>query len=232
MSKRTVAVVSGGMDSITLVHHLMDLDYEVALISFDYGQRHRKELSFAQDCAETYNLSHEIVDLSNMIDIISRSALTNTAMEVPDGHYAEQTMRITVVPNRNAIMLNIAAGYAVTIGAQSIATGVHGGDHYIYPDCRPAFISSLETMLKIANEGFIDPEFEILTPFLHKTKTDIAIRGHDLDVPWLKTWSCYKGGEIHCGACGTCFERREAFEEAGIADPTEYQSTPSYVDPR
>ena len=229
---KTVAIVSGGMDSIALVHHLVDQGHVVDVISFDYGQRHRKELNFAQDCAERLNLAWHLVDLSNLTDLLATSALTNSVMEVPDGHYAEDTMRITVVPNRNAIMLNIAAGLAVSIGAKHIATGVHAGDHYIYPDCRPQFIDATERMLKIANEGFINPEFSMLAPFVNSTKADIARLGDRLNVPWESTWSCYKGNEIHCGACGTCFERREAFAEAGINDPTAYSSTPDYVDPR
>lgn len=229
---KTVAIVSGGMDSIALVHHLVDQGHVVDVISFDYGQRHRKELNFAQDCAERLNLAWHLVDLSNLTDLLATSALTNSVMEVPDGHYAEDTMRITVVPNRNAIMLNIAAGLAVSIGAKHIATGVHAGDHYIYPDCRPQFIDATERMLKIANEGFINPDFSMLAPFVNSTKADIARLGDRLNVPWESTWSCYKGNEIHCGACGTCFERREAFAEAGINDPTAYSSTPDYVDPR
>ena len=229
---KTVAIVSGGMDSIALVHHLVDQGHVVDVISFDYGQRHRKELNFAQDCAERLNLAWHLVDLSNLTDLLATSALTNSVMEVPDGHYAEDTMRITVVPNRNAIMLNIAAGLAVSIGAKHIATGVHAGDHYIYPDCRPQFIDATERMLKIANEGFINPDFSMLAPFVNSTKGDIARLGDRLNVPWESTWSCYKGNEIHCGACGTCFERREAFAEAGINDPTNYSSTPDYVDPR
>jgi 7-cyano-7-deazaguanine synthase len=229
---KTVAIVSGGMDSIALVHHLVDQGHVVDVISFDYGQRHRKELNFAEDCANRLNLAWHLVDLSNLTDLLATSALTNSVMEVPDGHYAEDTMRITVVPNRNAIMLNIAAGLAVSIGAKHIATGVHAGDHYIYPDCRPQFIDATERMLKIANEGFINPDFSMLAPFVNSTKADIARLGDRLNVPWESTWSCYKGNEIHCGACGTCFERREAFAEAGINDPTIYSSTPDYVDPR
>lgn len=231
-SSKAIAIVSGGMDSVTLVHHLQDLGHEVIVASFDYGQRHKKELEFAKAAADRFDLDHHLIDLSNITKLIATSALTSDSIEVPDGHYAEQTMRQTVVPNRNAIMLNVAAGLAIQVEAQHIATGVHAGDHYIYPDCRPQFISSLEAMLKIANEGFIDPEFSILAPFVHSTKGEIARRGDELNVPWEKTWSCYKGGEIHCGSCGTCFERREAFAEFNLHDPTEYLATPDYEDPR
>ena len=229
---KAVAIVSGGMDSVVLAHLLKSQGYDMTLVSFDYGQRHRKELVYAQDCANEIKAAWHLVDLSAMTMLLDKSALTNSEMDVPDGHYAEQTMRITVVPNRNAIMLNIAAGLAISIGAQHIATGVHSGDHYIYPDCRPEFVSAIQTMLVVANEGFIHPEFSLLTPFLHSTKADIASTGNDLNVDWSKTWSCYKGETEHCGSCGTCFERREAFMLAGVLDPTVYLQTPIYNDPR
>jgi 7-cyano-7-deazaguanine synthase len=229
---KAVAVVSGGMDSVVLAHLIKDGGHDLTMISFDYGQRHRKELGFASLAAQRLKVDHHIVNMQSMIGLISKSALTNDAISVPDGHYAEQTMKQTVVPNRNAIMLNIAAGLAITVGADRLATGVHAGDHYIYPDCRPEFIWSLQQMLKIANEGFIDPDFKIYAPFVDVNKARIAQIGHELNVPWSETWSCYKGEEIHCGACGTCFERREAFRDAGVEDPTIYAATPEYVDPR
>lgn len=229
---KTVAIVSGGLDSVILAHKLKAENHDLSIVSFDYGQRHSKELNFAEQCAKDLDAPWHLVDLSNMTDLLENCALTNMAMEIPDGHYAEQTMKITVVPNRNAIMLNIAAGLAISIQAKHIATGVHGGDHYIYPDCRPAFIKAIDTMLSIANEGFAVYGFSVLAPFLYSTKTDIAAEGSALNVDFTKTWSCYKGGEIHCGSCGTCFERREAFKEAGVFDPTQYLATPEYADPR
>lgn len=228
----TVAVVSGGMDSVALAYLLHDQGHDnLHLLSFNYGQRHKKELVFARLAADRLNATHHIVDLSSISELINKSALTSDA-PVPDGHYAEDTMRQTVVPNRNAIMMNIAAGYAITVGAEAIATGVHAGDHYIYPDCRPQFVSTLEAMLRVANEGFCPPDFRVLAPFVHISKGDIALLGDQIGVPWAETWSCYKGGDIHCGSCGTCFERREAFEQAGIEDPTEYLARPHYEDPR
>jgi len=229
---KTLAVVSGGMDSVVMAHLLKSEGHELTLMSFNYGQRHRKELEFAGMAANDLGANHIIVDLSHLTELVSRSSLTNAEIAVPDGHYAEQTMKQTVVPNRNAIMLNIAAGYAVTIGARHIATAVHGGDHYIYPDCRPAFIKTMDAMLTVANEGFIDKDFTILAPFLYADKTFIASEAHRLGVDLSRTWSCYKGGDIHCGSCGTCFERREAIRDAGIPDPTLYEATPEYADPR
>jgi len=230
--EKTVAVVSGGMDSVTLAYMLQHEGHDLTLISFDYGQRHKKELVFAAQCAQQLSVPHHIVDLSCLNPLVANSSLTNKDIDVPDGHYAAETMKQTVVPNRNSIMLNIAAGLAVSIGARHIATGVHGGDHYIYPDCRPAFIKSLDTLLTIANEGFIDTKFTVIAPYLYWTKADIVTVGEMVAVPWSETWSCYKGGDIHCGACGTCFERREAFIDAGVSDPTLYNSLPDYIDPR
>ena len=230
--EKTVAVISGGMDSVTLAYMLQHEGHDLTLISFDYGQRHKKELLFATECAKQLGVPHHIVDLSCLNPLVANSSLTNKDIDVPDGHYAAETMKQTVVPNRNSIMLNIAAGLAVSIGARHIATGVHGGDHYIYPDCRPAFIKSLDTLLTIANEGFIDTKFTVIAPYLYWTKADIVTVGEMVGVPWAETWSCYKGGDIHCGACGTCFERREAFIDAGVADPTLYNSLPDYIDPR
>lgn len=229
---KTVAIVSGGMDSVVMAHLLASEGHALTLMSFNYGQRHKKELDYAKIAASRLDANHVIVDLSVISALVDSSSLTNDEIEVPDGHYAEQTMKQTVVPNRNAIMLNIAAGFAVSIGAQHIATAVHGGDHFIYPDCRPAFIKACDAMLTVANEGFISPSFTILAPFLYADKTFIASEGARLGVDFTETWSCYKGGDIHCGSCGTCFERREAMRDAGISDPTIYAALPEYEDPR
>lgn len=232
MSKGTVvAIVSGGLDSVTLAYHLVDQGYEPVLISYDYGQRHSKELDFAKLCAQRLNVKHHLVDLKVLTSLMSSSSLTSDDIEVPDGHYAEETMKVTVVPNRNAIMINVATALAVSENHSFVATGVHGGDHFIYPDCRPEFIKSQTETLKLANAGFIATEFGVLAPFVNVSKADIVTIGHAIGVPWLETWSCYKGGDIHCGSCGTCFERR-AFELANVSDPTSYTSTPSFSDPR
>lgn len=207
------------MDSVTLAHRIAQ-DHELAgLISFDYGQRHRKELEFAGLCAEELGTEHILMDISNIGRQLTGSALTDD-VDVPDGHYAEDTMKITVVPNRNAIMLAIAFGIAASRGADTVATAVHGGDHFIYPDCRPAFTSSFETMQRYALDGYA--EISLFTPYVSISKADIAAEGLRLGIDYRKTWSCYKGGERHCGRCGTCVERREAFHLAGGIDPTDY----------
>lgn len=228
---KSVAIVSGGLDSTVLIYDLLSQSYDLHLISFDYGQKHRIELDFARRTSSKLGLPHTVVDITNLNGLLGKSTLTSNAV-VPDGHYAEENMRLTVVPNRNSIMLNIAAAYAITNNCSSIATAVHSGDHFIYPDCRPAFIDALEFLLTVANDGFLPANFAVLAPYVHISKDRICARGHEVHVPWEDTWSCYKGGDIHCGSCGTCFERREAFELAGVNDPTQYLATPIYEDPR
>jgi 7-cyano-7-deazaguanine synthase len=212
----SIAVVSGGMDSTTLVYHMLNSGLRPHCLSFDYGQRHKKELFWAQMTAQQLGLRHTVVDLTGLTHLISNSALTG-GKDVPDGHYAEDNMKATVVPNRNMIMLSIAAGIAVNNGYKWIATGVHAGDHFIYPDCRPSFIDSVASAIMNGNKGFhkfdhgLGPMY---TPFLQASKADIAFRALELGVPLHQTWSCYKGGDIHCGKCGTCVERLEAIDAA------------------
>jgi 7-cyano-7-deazaguanine synthase len=228
----TLIVISGGMDSTTLAY-LAAKDGPIKLLSFDYGQRHLKELGYAARTASALNSEHIIAPMGWLAPMIAgTSSLVTPEIEVPDGHYAETTMKATVVPNRNAIMLNIAAGVAISEGSDRIATGVHAGDHFVYPDCRPGFISSLNRTLSEGNEGFLPEHWSgVWTPFIHVPKDEIVTIGETLGVPWEDTWSCYKGGEVHCGACGTCFERREAFTLAGVSDPTQYDQTPNYEAP-
>jgi 7-cyano-7-deazaguanine synthase len=218
------------MDSVTLAYRLRHLDPEgdLILVSVDYGQRHRKELDCARLAAEALDCEHVLVDLTSITPLLSGSALTDPTVDVPEGHYAWDTMKATVVPNRNAILLSVATGIAVARGAEYVATGVHAGDHAVYPDCRPEFISRMSSAMQVANDGFAVPGFSILAPFVHMTKTDIAAIGRAEGVPWEDTWSCYVGGDVHCGACGTCYERREALRDAGIDDPTEYAATPEF----
>ncbi len=223
--QKAIAVVSGGLDSVTLAHLLARLGAQLHLLAFDYGQKHRKELDFARECAQRLNADFDIVDLSGFSRLISGSALTSDTIEVPHGHYAAEAMALTVVPNRNAILLALAFGVAVNESAQIVATGVHGGDHFIYPDCRPDFIQSFDAMQRTATEGFSDPNLRLLAPFLETDKTGIVRLGHELGVPFERTWSCYEGGAKHCGKCGTCVERREAFALADVEDPTDYAPT-------
>lgn len=216
----TLVVCSGGLDSVTLAYKVAEERELAGLVSFDYGQRHKKELSFAAAAAKDLGVSHEVLDISGVGARLSGSALTDD-VAVPDGHYAEKSMKATIVPNRNAIMLTIAYGLAAAQGVASVATAVHGGDHFIYPDCRPGFIDAFAAMQDAALEGH--SEVALYTPFLELDKAAIAAEALRLGVPIAKTWSCYKGGETHCGRCGTCVERIEAFALAGVNDPTEYE---------
>lgn len=220
---KTIVICSGGLDSVTLAHFVAAEHQLIGLVSFDYGQRHRKEIDFAKECAERLGTEHLIVDISPIGALLSGSALTQGDVAVPDGHYAEDTMKVTVVPNRNAIMLAIAYGIGAARGAEAVAAAVHGGDHFIYPDCRPAFIEAFQTMQQHALEGLA--EIKLHTPFVTRAKADIVAAGNALGVPFARTWSCYKGGDRHCGRCGTCVERQEAFAIAGVADPTEYEDS-------
>ncbi len=219
---KAIAIVSGGLDSVTLAYFLRAEGYELHLLSFDYGQRHKKELTFAELCAKRLRATFDVVDLSSITRFLKGSALTD-AIPVPDGHYAAPNMAITVVPNRNAMMLSVAFAVAVAEQAKVVAIGVHAGDHFIYPDCRPAFITAFDTMERIAVEGFGEPQLRLEAPFMHISKDQIVHLGAALQVPYSDTWSCYKGGEKHCGTCGTCVERKEAFELAGVPDPTKYE---------
>lgn len=216
-----VAVFSGGMDSTVLVHHALGLFERVDLVSVDYGQRHRRELDFARATAAALECQHDVVDLSSIRGLLVGSALTDDAVDVPHGHYAADNMAATVVPNRNATLISVAYMAGVARGADAVLAGVHAGDHVVYPDCRPEFIEQLGRALVTGNEGF--PQPVLSAPFVNNSKTDICRLGDRLGVDWTSTWSCYEGGEQHCGRCGTCVERREAFHDAGVEDPTTYE---------
>lgn len=217
---KAIAIVSGGMDSVTLAYLLASQGHALHLLSFDYGQRHLKELDYARRCAAKLGVQYDVIDLSTLTHLLRGSALTDAKIAVPEGHYAAPSMAVTVVPNRNAVMLAIAYAVAVAEGAERVAIGVHAGDHPVYPDCRPSFIGAFEAMEVRAT----DRDIELYAPFVYMSKQDIVAVGAQLGVPYADTWSCYKGGKFHCGKCGTCVERREAFLLAGVNDPTEYQA--------
>ncbi|MBB3919448.1 7-cyano-7-deazaguanine synthase QueC [Rhizobium fabae] len=217
---KTIVVCSGGLDSVSLAHKIAAEEQLIGLVSFDYGQRHRKELDFAAKCAARLAVPHHIIDIAAIGGHLSGSALTDD-VEVPDGHYAEETMKATVVPNRNAIMLAIAFGLAAAQKADAVAVAVHGGDHFIYPDCRPGFIDAFQRMQNEALDGYAS--VKLFAPYVHVSKAAIVADGAKYATPFAETWSCYKGGKLHCGRCGTCVERREAFHLADVTDPTEYE---------
>lgn len=211
------------MDSVTLAYLLAGEGYALHLLAFDYGQRHKRELEYARLCAEKLGADFDAVDIRGVGRLLSGSALTGD-IDVPHGHYAAENMAVTVVPNRNAIMLAIAYGAAVSEGAPVVAAAMHTGDHYVYPDCRPEFTEAFAAMQQKAVEGFGHEDLELYTPFIDSGKAAIVKAGAKLGVPYEQTWSCYEGGEIHCGLCGTCNERKEAFDLAGVPDPTKYRA--------
>ena len=217
---RSIVLLSGGIDSTTAFYQALDEVKVVMAISFDYGQRHRVELDYANATAVRENVAHRIVDMTSIGRLLKGSALSDPDnVEVPDGHYAEETMKATIVPNRNTIMLSMAVGAAIGIGAGQVWAAMHAGDHPIYPDCRPQFINKLNDLIPIATESAVI----VVAPFIHMTKQEIIRKGFRLGVDFSATWSCYKGGDIHCGRCGTCVERAEAFFLAGVRDPTQYE---------
>jgi 7-cyano-7-deazaguanine synthase len=219
---KIVTIISGGMDSTVLAWQLAKEGYEQLFLSFDYGQRHKKELEFAASTAKTLHCDHQIISLTDITRFLSTSALTGN-VPVPDGHYNENSMRATVVPNRNPIMLSIACGIASSKNIPEVAIGVHTGDRYNYPDCRPGFILQFNSMEVAALDGFTTPC--VYAPFIELSKAQIASIGKEIGLDFSTSWSCYKGGKIHCGRCGTCVERIEALHEAGVKDTTKYEDS-------
>lgn len=211
---KTICVYSGGMDSTTLLYKLLSEGKQVKAISFNYGQRHVRELEQAKKTCAKLGVEHKVVDMTFLKEIVSNSSLTGN-IATPHGHYAAENMKLTVVPNRNMIMASIAIGWAVNEDYDEVALGVHAGDHTIYPDCRPEFIIALDKIASIANFKPI----EIYAPFLNIDKGDIAVIGKELGVDYSLSHTCYEGTEIPCGLCGACQERKEAFAKAQLVDP-------------
>lgn len=221
MKKKVVVLVSGGMDSVAALYEANQRFTVIGAVSFDYGSKHNhKEIPFAAWHSQKLGIPHRIIRLG-FVDELFKSDLLQSGGAIPDGHYQEQTMKQTVVPFRNGIMLSVAGGYAESIEANGLVIAAHSGDHAIYPDCREDFMKSMADAIRLGTYAAV----EIIRPFIHNTKAEIAKRGQELGVDFSKTWSCYKGGNIHCGTCGTCVERREAFMLAELPDPTVYLST-------
>lgn len=218
---KVVVLLSGGMDSVTAFHAALREHEVVAGLSFDYGAKHHAcELPMAAWHCEQAGISHRIAPLGFVAEEFSSDLLARGG-EIPDGHYEEESMKRTVVPFRNGIMLSIAAGFAESRGASGVVIAAHAGDHAIYPDCREEFLAPMAEAIRAGTYAGI----ELLRPFVAMDKAAIARRGAELGVDFSRTWSCYKGGVIHCGTCGTCVERREAFLLAGVPDPTRYLET-------
>ena len=215
-AKDSLIIVSGGMDSVTLLYEYCE---RIALaVSFDYGSNHnQREIAYARLHCGRLGIEHIVIPLEFMQRYF-KSSLLEGAEAIPEGHYEDENMKSTVVPFRNGIMLSIAAGMAESRGLKYVMMANHGGDHAIYPDCRPEFITAIDAAAKAGT--YVDVAIE--APYTNISKTDIARRGKSLAIDYSETWSCYKGGQVHCGTCGTCVERKEALREAGIADPTVY----------
>jgi len=216
--KKAVIIYSGGMDSFTLLHSAINEGLEVAAISFNYGQRHSKELDYAARVCSELEVEHQVVDVTSINALLQGSSLTSD-IDIPEGHYEEDSMKSTVVPNRNMIMLSLAVGYAVSINADAVYFGAHAGDHAIYPDCRKEFVDAMSTVTQIANYQPV----MVRAPFIDMSKGDIAALGKKLGIDYSKSWTCYNGREKACGKCGACQERLEAMEFADIIDSTEYE---------
>lgn len=212
---KSVIIISGGIDSTTLLYKALSEKQQVYAISFNYGQKHSKELLMARGVTRGLGVPHVVVNIPEVQKVLS-STLTGSG-DIPEGHYAQDTMKQTVVPNRNAIMLSIAYGYAISIKADQLMYGAHTGDHFIYPDCRPEFVAQLNRAFKTGNEGF--GNVEIVAPFITISKSDIVREGIKLNVPFECTWSCYNGQDRPCLKCGTCTERTEAFLRNNTHDP-------------
>ncbi|MBR3565611.1 MAG: 7-cyano-7-deazaguanine synthase QueC [Paludibacteraceae bacterium] len=216
--KDCLLIYSGGLDSTTMLYEYKD---RIALaLSFNYGSNHNeKELQFAKENCERLGIEWLCINLTFMHDHF-RSSLLEGSDAIPEGHYNADNMKSTVVPFRNGIMLSVACGLAESRELRYVMIANHGGDHNIYPDCRPEFITAISEAMQKGT----DTQIEIFAPYTNISKADIVRHGAEIGVDYSHTWSCYKGGKKHCGKCGTCIERHEAFELAGIKDPTEYEN--------
>lgn len=218
---KTLVLLSGGMDSVTALHWAAAAHEVTGTVSFDYGSKHNaREIPMAAWQASQLGVRHEVITL-DFINRLFASDLLQSGGGIPEGHYEEESMKRTVVPFRNGIMLAIACGLAESRNAEALVIAAHGGDHAIYPDCREPFMRSMADAMRHGTYA----EVHLLRPFIECDKTEIVRRGIALGVDFAHTWSCYQGRSIHCGRCGTCVERREAFLRAGVADPTVYEST-------
>ncbi|HKB90268.1 MAG TPA: 7-cyano-7-deazaguanine synthase QueC [Opitutaceae bacterium] len=217
---KVVVLCSGGMDSVTALYWAHREHEVMAALSFDYGAKHNhREIPLAAENARALDLPHRTISL-DFIGQLFASDLLKSGGDIPEGHYEDTNMKRTVVPFRNGIMLASAAGYAESAGADGLVIAAHGGDHAIYPDCREDFMQAMGTAMERGTYA----QVKLLRPFIAMDKGQIAAAGAKWGVDFAKTWSCYVGGEVHCGKCGTCVERREAFLAAGVPDPTIYAS--------
>jgi len=218
MSK-AIVILSGGMDSQTLLYSIKEKEQSICAISFNYNQKQVQEIECARWNCTHLDIEHKIVDISNIgKSLLKGNALTSSNVDLPEGHYNEENMSLTVVPARNLIMLSIAIAHAISIDYDKVYVGVHAGDHHIYYDCRPLFIRAVQQVSSVCDEKPIQVE----APFLNMTKGQIVSLGKELNVPYKHSWTCYRGGKKACGRCGSDIERILAFHEVGMKDPVEY----------
>lgn len=218
---KVLVLCSGGMDSVTALYWAAREHMVAGAVSFDYGAKHNhREIPFAAEHAARFGVRHEVITL-DFVRRLFTSHLLEGGGAIPEGHYEAENMKQTVVPFRNAIMLSIACGLAESVGAEGLVIAAHGGDHAIYPDCREDFMRAMGDAMRLGTYAHV----QLLRPFIALDKGRIAAEGARLGVNFARTWSCYQGGAVHCGRCGTCVERREAFTRAGLPDPTVYAST-------
>ncbi|GGY39944.1 7-cyano-7-deazaguanine synthase [Bacterioplanes sanyensis] len=220
MADKAVVIYSGGMDSFTILNKAKQQGHELYALTFDYGQKHKKEIEFAKRVCSELDVHHKIIDITAINQLLQSSSLTSDK-DIPEGHYEDQNMKSTVVPNRNMILLSLAIGYAVDIGANKVFYGAHSGDHAIYPDCRPEFVLAMNDVAKLANYEPVD----IVTPYLNSDKIEILKDGLAMGLDYGKSWTCYNGREKACGKCGSCVERLEAFEKNNATDPLAYEAS-------
>lgn len=215
---KVVVIYSGGMDSFTVLNRAIRDGHEVHALSFNYGQRHVKELDVAAKVTSELGISHKVVDIRAINELLV-SSLTSADSAIPEGHYQEDSMKSTVVPNRNMILLSLAIGYAVSLEANAVYYGAHSGDHAIYPDCRPEFVKRMNDVSLIANYEPVAIE----VPYLDNDKAQILADGLAMGLDYSQTWTCYNGRHLACGKCGACVERLEAFAANQTRDPLSYK---------
>ncbi|MFC0435359.1 7-cyano-7-deazaguanine synthase QueC [Kutzneria buriramensis] len=223
---KTVAIVSGGLDSVTMAYHLQAQGHTLHLLSVNYGQRHLVEHEFAEKTARTLGVPHDVVDLSTVGKFLSGSSLTDATVDVPDHQDGSSGTSPNVVPNRNALLLSVAFAVAVAETAEAVAVGVVD-DLNAAPDSNAAFIDSFIAMERIATRGYAHPDLALIAPLVRLRKSEVVSLGEELGVPWAETWSCFRGDALQCGRCAACRERQAAFRDAGVTDPTTYQTSDS-----
>ena len=214
---KIIVVYSGGLDSFTLLNEAIRSGKDVSALSFDYGQKHNKELHFVEKFCAQESIDSKIVDVSSIKELFQGSSLMDE-IDIPKGHYEDDSMKSTVVPNRNMILISLALGYAVTKEAEEVWFGAHAGDHAIYPDCRPEFVEKMDAVARIANYSPI----AVKAPYIAMSKTEILAIGLNMQLDYGLTWTCYEGKELACGSCGACHERLESFAANNVIDPIKY----------